>query len=788
MSALSVLGKPPPLWSTAVLAMLFVPAVWAHEPVFGAGVGLTAAGAGVAAGLLVAVLARVFRMDGWTVTAVAVAGYLLGSGPAALRETTLWGFVPTWQTLQYAVVQAVMSWKDLLTLAPPAMAYTGPAVLPWLCGLVCALLAGLITLRLGRPVLGTAPIAVFGLIGIAWGRSGYDPPRWPVLVWLLAVFVWWAWCSNWQRIGAGQDVLVGRGAATRAETGAQTPNHRSVVHLGRQLLGGVLALAVVSAATLPIIYGVVAFPGRTVLRDLIEPPLDLHEFPSPLSSFRHYTTDLKDQVIVAVSSLPEGARVRLAVMDSYNGVVFGMSNATASTTEGSYARAGRKLLAEPWAGEGAAMTATIRTSGLTGPWVPTLGIPDTLEFKGDNAVSLQDNLYANRWAAAALTTGDLSGRAEYELHAVVPPPRTDGQLRGLDTAVLGRSEITVVPEGVSDLARSVTARSQTQLDRVRAVEKYLSGRGFFSNTDQSMPSHRADRLARMIDGEQMIGDDEQYAALMALMLRSMNIPARVVMGLHQEGQDGSAADLHGYDMHAWVEVEFEQVGWVAFDPTPPRDQVPETSTSKPRSEPRPQVLQPPEPPQDPVDLPLSVTERSVDNLEAEAAQIQWRIVFLVGGLLLALLSPLLMICWIKWLRTHKRRKATDPALAASGSWDEVVDFAVDAGVRVPLNLTRQESAWLLQAGWDESAGKARKWIVSGEELPTVVALARIADIAAYSDQQITPELAKSAWRYADDLRKEHRAGNLLARTRRALSLRSLRRAGRQRRAMVRGRP
>jgi hypothetical protein len=446
------------------------------------------------------------------------------------------------------------------------------------------------------------------------------------------------------------------------------------------------------------------------------------------------------------------------------------------------------LLAEPWPGEGTALAATIRTNGLIGPWVPTLGIPDTLEFQGDNAVSLQENLYANQWAAAALTTGELSGQAEYQLHAVLPPTRTDGQLRGLNTAVLGQSEITVVPEGVSDLARSVTARSQTQLDRVRAVEKYLSGRGFFSNTDQSMPSHRADRLARMIDGEQMIGDDEQYAALMALMLRSMNIPARVVMGLHLEKQNGGAAALHGYDMHAWVEVEFEQVGWVAFDPTPPRDQVPQTNTSKPRSEPRPQVLQPPEPPQDPVDLPLAITERSIDNLETEAFQVQWRIVFLVSGLLLALLSPLFMICWIKWLRTRKRRNASDPVRAASGSWDEIIDFAVDSGVKVPLNLTRQESAWLLQTNWAKPvpAASARKWIVSGDELPTAVALARIADTAAYSDQEITPEMARSAWQHVDRLRREYGAGNLFTRTRRALSLRSLRRAGRQRRAMVRG--
>lgn len=61
------------------------------------------------------------------------------------------------------------------------------------------------------------------------------------------------------------------------------------------------------------------------------------------------------------------------------------------------------------------------------------------------------------------------------------------------------------------------------------------------------------------DGD-LIGDDQQYSALMALMLHQLGINARVVMGAYPEGgSQGGAASLRGSDIRAWVEVEF--AGW-----------------------------------------------------------------------------------------------------------------------------------------------------------------------------------------------------------------------------------
>ena len=125
-------GPPrPALWRLLVVAALLVPMVLLHEPVFGDGAGLRAAGAGCAVGLLIAAASTRWRWDALSTLAAVLAAHLLGGGAAALPTTTAHGVVPTALTIQTLVIQTVRSWKDLLTLMPLASAYVGPAVMPW---------------------------------------------------------------------------------------------------------------------------------------------------------------------------------------------------------------------------------------------------------------------------------------------------------------------------------------------------------------------------------------------------------------------------------------------------------------------------------------------------------------------------------------------------------------------------------------------------------------------------------------------------------------------------------
>jgi transglutaminase-like putative cysteine protease len=60
-----------------------------------------------------------------------------------------------------------------------------------------------------------------------------------------------------------------------------------------------------------------------------------------------------------------------------------------------------------------------------------------------------------------------------------------------------------------------------------------------------------------------------YAGSVAFLLRSIDVPARVVLG-YMGGEENTltnALSVYQYDAHAWVEVFFEGQGWLRIDPT-----------------------------------------------------------------------------------------------------------------------------------------------------------------------------------------------------------------------------
>jgi transglutaminase-like putative cysteine protease len=115
------------------------------------------------------------------------------------------------------------------------------------------------------------------------------------------------------------------------------------------------------------------------------------------------------------------------------------------------------------------------------------------------------------------------------------------------------------------LARNLTAGAPTAYDAVAAIERHLR-----SNYDytQSVPNRTFPLSSFLFDD--VGGYCQQFSGAMALMLRMVGIPARVVSGF-APGRYVAADDLYEVsdtDAHSWVEVYFVGIGWVAFDPTP----------------------------------------------------------------------------------------------------------------------------------------------------------------------------------------------------------------------------
>ena len=791
-----------PAWSLLVLGVLFVGPVVMFESVFGGGQGAIAAGVGVLVGLLVSWAASKWRWDLLSIVASVVAAHFLFGGAAALRETTRWGVVPTSRTLQTLVIGAVEAWKDLLTLTPPAASYVGPAMVPWMACLVCSVAAGVVTVRYGRPMWGSVALILCGVIAIVWGPTGHTPNLALVIVWWVALIAWWSWASAIGRARSGTDIVIGMSSSTTSASTTMGGSSRQVVHVWWRvgmcaLMVGVMVAAAIPAASL---LGPTA-SDRIVGRDVVEPPVDAREYPSPLSSYRHYNKDLEDSSLIHVSNLPKEARVRLGAMDVYDGTTFGMSVANTDGTAG-YRRVGSTIPGR--SADDAELETNVSTSQLLGPWVPTIGQVHVLRFdEGDpNAAAQQKGLNYDLWAETALTTGP-AGEMGYTMSLSMPREHADSEYASVEATRYAGGD-TNVPKDVDTLAAEHTTTARSDLEKARAIENFLHTDGYYSNDDtiNSRPGSSQDRIQRMIGADMLVGDDEQYATLMALMLHSQGINARVVMGAYREGTSGNV-DLTGADMHAWVEVEFPGVGWATFDPTPPRDQQPTTQVNKPKSVPKPQVLQPPEPPEQPVELPPATRDQATDPHDPNGLHIPWMAIGTVSLSLLILLGPIVLVLLAKSRRRKSRRKAA-AAEAVRGSWDELVDTAIDSGLVVEPHLTRQEVAWALASQWapetpeggEAPSRKSRKsgkrsaadvrvpgWSLFSGAVPRVVTVARRADVADFALTGARSQDAEQAWEDVDELRREWASSvSVFARVRHALSLKSLRwrrRASRQ---------
>ncbi|MEZ5063031.1 MAG: transglutaminase-like domain-containing protein [Solirubrobacterales bacterium] len=68
-----------------------------------------------------------------------------------------------------------------------------------------------------------------------------------------------------------------------------------------------------------------------------------------------------------------------------------------------------------------------------------------------------------------------------------------------------------------------------------------------------------------------IGYCQQFSGAMALMLRMVGIPARVATGFAPGTPlaDDKGFEVTDLEAHSWVEVYFDGIGWLPFDPTPP---------------------------------------------------------------------------------------------------------------------------------------------------------------------------------------------------------------------------
>ena len=120
---------------------------------------------------------------------------------------------------------------------------------------------------------------------------------------------------------------------------------------------------------------------------------------------------------------------------------------------------------------------------------------------------------------------------------------------------------------VRRLADSLTAAFPDRIDRVRAVETYLSTELLYT---LELPRTRSEATVEGFLFRRREGHCEYFSTAMVMLLRAVAIPARNVTGFlgGEWNRFGGYLAVTGNDAHSWVEVWFPEAGWVPFDPTP----------------------------------------------------------------------------------------------------------------------------------------------------------------------------------------------------------------------------
>ncbi|MHA6622083.1 transglutaminase TgpA family protein [Pseudonocardia sp. DLS-67] len=331
-------------------------------------------------------------------------------------------------------------------------------------------------------------------------------------------------------------------------------------------------------------------------------------------------------------------------------------------------------------------------------WLPLYGEP----------IDVAD-LPETQWLYDAASGTGYTGRPRQEdgwrQRAVLPTPSMQ-QLRaaqGIDGVGLEYLDTTGVDPRVGQIAKEVIGNAGPGFDRVFAIQNWFAGAGSeFTYSLQTAPGSGDDALVEFLTVGKT-GYCEQFASAMAVMLRTVGVPARVAIGFTAGTDEGDHRTISTSDAHAWVEAWFPGVGWTAFDPTPLTDgrridppyveeaeaelssQESAPAEDAPAPDPLPGEDQGPEP-----STPEPTQPDAAPSVESPGVDIPvWPFIAALLAVLAALIPATMRI------RDRRRRLAAvargGPEAAGAG-WDELLAESTDRGADTPPSDTVRSAA------------------------------------------------------------------------------------------------
>lgn len=448
-----------------------------------------------------------------------------------------------------ATVEAVSRAVDSAAVWRAPIPDSAPTVLPLLLvgALAVHVVVDLVAASLGRVALAGLPLLAAYTVPVSVLER---PTPWPVFALAGAGFL-------------GLLALDERGRLERWGRTLSAPDSRFSDRPRGTLLiaGGALALAVLvpsllphgPALTLPGIGG--GLPGGDIR--ITEPTADLRR-----------DLVLGDDVRLFRVQVPAANRaptyVRVSVLDSFDGDAWRVGSRNRPAGQGAAGELLPDALAPTGPGEEIPWEVEV-SERFASSWLP---LPRNVRRVDAGSHWLYDAEVRDfKTLDPARTTAGL--RYHLTEFRTAFDGRALREAGGAPQRVLDR--YTVVPEQaawVGDLAAEIAGGEATAYDQAVALQSFFQEE-FRYSTERTV-GHDLDALRTFLDEEgDRAGYCEQFAAAMALMVRTLGLPARVAVGfLSPERLDSETFEFSSRDLHAWPEIYFPGSGWVMFEPTP----------------------------------------------------------------------------------------------------------------------------------------------------------------------------------------------------------------------------
>jgi transglutaminase-like putative cysteine protease len=255
-----------------------------------------------------------------------------------------------------------------------------------------------------------------------------------------------------------------------------------------------------------------------------------------------------------------------------------------------------------------------------------------------------------------------------------------------------------LPRRVRAKARDVTRSATTPYDMATAIESYL--RTFPNDYNVPATPPGRDTVDYFLFDLQR-GYFDYHASAMAVMLRTLGIPARVASGyaLNPASADADGTyNLTEQDAFTWPEVYFPNIGWVEFSPTPTQPLIQRRGELPPSSAISGGSTQDPSDQQIPdlgITSPAVPTAAAPAATQSESSSTSWLLILGIVAGVAALVAGGLKVAW-EWGMGGLSRPAQ--------LWEKTARLATLAGVRPGTHETPREFSARLAGAIDGAEG------------------------------------------------------------------------------------